>query len=416
MLEIRMPEFSADLVEADLIDWLVKPGDRVNEGDLIAEFETDKATVEFESPVSGVVRELCVEAGTRAIRVGTLLARLEGEAGADDDADERSGAATEIEPEPAVTAAETEPAPAVPESTRPAPAPDPAPPAESGSRASALARRVASLEGVDLASVEGSGVGGRIVKADVEARVAPAKESAQSEAPAATSAPTAEGELVAHSAMRRTIAARLSEAKREIPHFYLDVECEITPLLAARKRVNAEGDVKLSVNDFVLAATARALREIPAMNVSWTDEGMLHHASVDVAVAVATEGGLVTPIVRGADRLGLAGLAAQVRELAERARARKLRPAEYQGGSFAVSNLGMYGIRSVYAIVNPPHAGILGVGAGEQRPIVREGELAVGTLMRCTLSADHRAVDGAVGAEWLAAFKRLIEDPMELLL
>jgi pyruvate dehydrogenase E2 component (dihydrolipoamide acetyltransferase) len=278
---------------------------------------------------------------------------------------------------------------------------------------------------VDLSEVEGTGAAGRIVRADVERAAGTATSTARAEtspppAPAAA-AEARDGdapfELVPLTRMRRTIARRLSEAKQTVPHFYLSAECDVAPLLSVRARLNARDDgTRVSVNDFVVRALALALVEVPDANVAWTDEGIRRFGRVDVSVAVATEGGLVTPVVRGAERKGLSTIAEEVRALAARAREGKLAPADYQGGTFSVSNLGMYGIASVYPILNPPQAGILGVGAAEEKPVVRDGAIAPGRVMVCTLAADHRAVDGAVGAELLAEVKRRIEDPLTMLL
>lgn len=418
-IDIRLPEISADMKEADLLAWLVAPGDHVKQGDILVEIETDKATVELESPATGVVLEILVPAGTSGVPVGQVLARLSDEAEATE--------ATE-----AIKAKRAQPEPAA--ATQPARVPsEPEPPAVdapgSPVAATALARRLAERAGLDLAQLEGSGAGGRILKADVErglARAAaPAHEPAAAEpgAPAAAAASAepaqaslpAGGEVVPHSRMRRTIAQRLSQAKREMPHFYLSVACEVSRLLAARRRLNEQApELRVSLNDFVIRAAALALREVPEANASWGEDAILRHAGVDISVAVATEGGLVTPIVRDADCKGLAAIAAEMRDLAERARAGRLQPREYQGGSFSVSNLGMYGIESVYAIVNPPQSCILGVGAASPQPVVRDGALAVGSVMTCTLSADHRVVDGATGAKLLAAIRRRLEDPIEM--
>jgi pyruvate dehydrogenase E2 component (dihydrolipoamide acetyltransferase) len=276
--------------------------------------------------------------------------------------------------------------------------------------ATPIARRLAERSGIDLEAVTGTGSGGRIVKADVEA----ASEKAAAPLPAAGSREGA-STLVPLSRMRRTIASRLAEAKRTIPHFYLSADCEIDRLLETRARLNDE-ERRISVNDFVVRAAALALVEVPEANVSFSDEGIVRYEQVDVAVAVATEGGLIAPVVRGADRKELVELSREIRDLAARAREGTLAPREYQGGTFTVSNLGMYGVGSVYPILNPPQSCILGVGAGTKKPVVRDGELAVGTVMTLTLSADHRAVDGALGARLLAAVKRRLEDPLEMLL
>ncbi|MFZ2872160.1 2-oxo acid dehydrogenase subunit E2, partial [Zavarzinia sp.] len=295
--------------------------------------------------------------------------------------------------------------------------------------ASPLARRIAKDSGVDLAAVKGSGPHGRIVKADVEAaakapKPAPAAVAAAAAvvAPAPASKPAVfpfpEGSFtsIPNDGMRKTVAKRLTEAKSTIPHFYLTIDCELDELLALRGQLNAKSPVKISVNDFILRASALALKKVPAANATWTDEAILRHKHADVAVAVAIDGGLITPIVFNAEAKGLATIAAETKDLAERARSRKLKPVEYQGGTFSISNLGMFGIKEFAAVINPPHGAILAIGAGEKRPVVKGGALAVATVMTVTLSCDHRVVDGAVGAEFLAAFKGLIEDPMTMML
>ncbi len=446
-VEIRMPELSSSMTEADLIAWLVGPGDRVAAGDVIAEIETDKSTVELEAEVGGVVAELRVAEGTTGVEVGAVLAVLDAEEAASAPrtaappkaaAEAPVSSAAPAEPEappgepPAEAAAATSP-PAPPASVAPqaepdagetdATAPGAAPPP------TALARRVADQRGVDLAAVTGSGASGRITRDDVERAAGgagaetgpiaerggePARTARDTGASADSDAPF---ELVPLTRMRRTIARRLSEAKQTVPHFYLRTECEVGPLLAARARLNAREDgTRVSVNDFVVRALALAMVEVPDANVAWSNEGILRFSRADIAVAVATDGGLVTPVVRAADRKGLQIIADEIRDLAGRARSGQLKPDEYRGGTFSVSNLGMYGIESVYPILNPPQAGILGVGAAEERPVVRDGEITVGRLMTCTLSADHRALDGAVGAQLLEAVKRRIEDPLAMLL
>ncbi len=411
-----MPELSSDMTEADLVSWLVKPGDHVEAGELIAELETEKSTVEFESPVSGTLVEILVSEGTNGVEIGTVIALFE----PDDEAVAAAEPVPGSAPEPEAAA----PPPAPPP---PAPAPTSIPEPDSDVPATALARRVAEQSSVDLRAVTGTGRGGRIVKADVQAAAAsvaktsfPSSISSSSPTPAPASTPVrADSEIpstsVPLSRMRRTIATRLTESKQTIPHFYLSVECEIDHLLEMRARFKAQ-DRRISVNDFVVRAAALALVEVPEANVSWGEDALIRYERADVAVAVATEGGLITPVVRGADRKELETISEEVRELAARAREGKLHPREYQGGSFTVSNLGMYGIDSVYPILNPPQSCILGVGAGRQKPVVRNGEIAVGSVMICTLSADHRAVDGAVGAQLLAAVKRRLEDPLAMLL
>jgi pyruvate dehydrogenase E2 component (dihydrolipoamide acetyltransferase) len=458
-IEIRMPEVAVDMTEADLVTWLVKPGDRVAEGELIAEIETDKSTVEFESPAAGILAEILVPAGTAGVRVGEVLAILsEG----DEPRPSPGAQAPAPEPvdvvpaEPTATATSHEAVPAEAEPRARDGAAIPAEPKATAREreavpATALARRLASQGGVDLATIEGTGAGGRIVKADVEATLAgevPVAPEAEPRArdgaavPAEAAGPSQESRAAApsapstqvwetratpsddafrevpHTRMRRTIARRLSDSKRTVPHFYLRSECRIDALLALRAELNADSTdgSKLSVNDFVVRACALALQEVPEANASWGEDALILYERSDIAIAVATDGGLVTPVVRSADRMGLAPLSRAIRDLAERARAGKLMPREYQGGTFSVSNLGMYGIDGLYAIVNPPQSCILGVGAGEERPAVVDRQLGIATMMTCTLSADHRVVDGAVAARLLSGVKRRIENPLDMVL
>jgi len=454
-IEIFMPALSPTMEKGTLAKWLVKEGDTVESGDVIAEIETDKATMEVESIDDGTVAKILVGEGTDDVPVGQIIAML-AEEGEDVSAVEASAAAA---PAPAPTPeASPEPAP-VPEAADPslltglkatqqaaAPVPEAMPTPVNGQitdavagervKASPLAKRIAKQEGLDLAVVAGSGPYGRIVKRDVEAAVkagsaapaAAATAAAAAAAPAAATAVTAptygphddipfrEERL---SNMRKTIAKRLTESKTTVPHFYLTIECELDKLLAQRKELNAklaDSGVKLSVNDFIIRASALALKKVPAANVQYAGDKMYWYERADISVAVAIEGGLVTPVVRGADQKGLSEISADVKDLATRARDGKLMPEDYAGGTFSISNLGMYGIKEFGAVINPPQGAILAVGAGEQRPVVKDGALAVATVMSCTLSCDHRAIDGAVGAEFLAAFKSYIEDPITMLL
>jgi pyruvate dehydrogenase E2 component (dihydrolipoamide acetyltransferase) len=442
-INILMPALSPTMTEGTLAKWHVKEGDEVTSGDVIAEIETDKATMEVEAVDEGTVGKLLVTEGAEGVPVNQVIAVLleEGEDAAAIDtsaaavpppkADEAAAAAA---PEPA--AAPAPKAAPTPEAAQPSAAPAAAPsPRVNGERvfASPLARRMAAQAGLDIARIDGSGPHGRVVKRDIEAALAgglPA-EAAAAPAPAApvSAGPGAKQtadllgmayRLEPASKMRKTIARRLTEAKQTVPHFYLTVDCQIDALLDLRKQLNARGaetgDYKLSVNDFVIRAVALALRQVPAANASWDEEGLLYYEKADVSVAVATPNGLITPVMRDAGSKGLAEISSEMKDLAARARDGKLKPEEYQGGGFSVSNLGMYGIKDFAAIINPPQGCILAVGAGEQRPVVKEGALAVATVMSCTLSVDHRVVDGAVGAEFLAAFKRLIEDPLTMLL
>ena len=424
-IQILMPALSPTMTEGTLAKWLKGEGDSVESGDILAEIETDKATMEIEAVDEGVLGKIMIAEGSEGVPVNTVIAVLleEGEdASALDGMDAAPAAAAPSAPEPAPQAASAAPTP------QPATA-SPIPPAASAAErifASPLARRMADQAGLDLTAVGGSGPNGRIVKRDIEAALSgghPTTAPATAAVPVARPAPqpgVAYTEI-ANSTMRKVIAQRLSEAKRDIPHFYLSVDCEIDALLALRQDLNGrspdgEGAYKLSVNDFVVRAVALALRQVPAANATWTEEAILLYTTVDVSVAVATPGGLITPVLRNADTKGLAAISNEVKDLAGRARDGKLVPEEYQGGGFTISNLGMYGVKDFSAIINPPQSCILAVGAGEQRPVVHDGALAIATVMTCTLSVDHRSVDGAVGAELMAAFKRLVEEPLTMLL
>ena len=418
-INILMPALSPTMTEGNLAKWLKSEGDTVEAGEIIAEIETDKATMEVEAVDEGVLGKIVVPEGSEGVAVNAVIGVLLAEG---EDAGAIGDVPTPAEkPEPtAEPAPEAPPTPQSADETAPA-RPDPGDPGERVA-ASPLARRMAAQAGLDLSAIQGSGPKGRIVKADIEAVLAggasapsPAPASAPPSAPVA--APSAEDRTVRLSTMRRVIADRMTESKATVPHFYLTVDCEVDELLKVRREINdrIEG-AKVSVNDIVIRACALALREVPAANVSWAGEGtMTQHGSVDISVAVAVPGGLVTPIVRNADAKGLVGIAAEMKELAARAREGKLLPDEYQGGSFSISNLGMYGVRSFDAVINPPQACILAVGAAEPRPVVRDGEIVPATVMTCTLSVDHRVVDGAIGAELLGAIKRNIEYPPAML-
>jgi pyruvate dehydrogenase E2 component (dihydrolipoamide acetyltransferase) len=430
-IQILMPALSPTMTEGTLAKWLKGEGDAVVAGDILAEIETDKATMEVEAVDEGVLAKIVIAEGSEGVPVNAVIAVLL-EEGEDTSALEGMETAPEIAAPPPAPAPEATPAltPAA-APNQPASAPQTAPPAAlAGDRifASPLARRMAEQAGLDLAAVAGSGPNGRIVKRDIEAALSgglPATAPAVVPTPAPATAPAPQsGALyteVANNTMRKVIAQRLTEAKRDIPHFYLTVDCEVDALLALRKDLNGRtpegaGAYRLSVNDFVVRAVALALRQVPAANATWTDAAVLLYSAVDVAVAVATPGGLITPVVRNVDNKGLSAISNEVKDLAERARDGKLAPEEYQGGGFTISNLGMYGVKDFSAIINPPQSCILAVGAGEQRPVVHDGALAIATVMTCTLSVDHRSVDGAVGAEFLAAYKRLIEEPLTMLL
>jgi pyruvate dehydrogenase E2 component (dihydrolipoamide acetyltransferase) len=440
-INITMPALSPTMEEGNLAKWLVKEGDKVKSGDVIAEIETDKATMEVEAVDEGVIAKLLVPAGAQGVKVNAVIAILAGEG---EDASSVSAPAAAPAPAAPVAApvAGSAPAPAVAPA---AAAPTPAKAEGERTFASPLARRIAKDTGVDVAKITGSGPKGRVVKADVDAAISggTAKASAAPAVAPSAAAPAAaprgmsddqvlklfaEGsyELVAHDGMRKTIAKRLQESKQTIPHFYVSVDCELDALLALRTQLNAgapvtkteKGEVpayKLSVNDMVIKALALALRDVPDANVSGTDTNMVKHKHADVGVAVSIPGGLITPIIRAAELKTLSAISGEMKDLGTRAKARKLKPEEYQGGTTAVSNMGMMGVKNFAAVVNPPHATILAVGAGEERVVVRQGEMKVANVMTVTLSTDHRAVDGALGAELLGAFKRYIENPLSML-
>ncbi|MGT2432890.1 pyruvate dehydrogenase complex dihydrolipoamide acetyltransferase [Cupriavidus basilensis] len=406
---LRMPEVAANATQATLQAWTKNEGDTIAVGDCIAEIETDKAVVELNADSAGVLGRRLVAAG-QDVEVGAPIGVLlvNGETSVDIDALIAAAGGGAQAPEAVAASAGEAVAPsraAAPQAAR--------------IFASPLARRLAAQRGLDLAALRGSGPNGRIVKRDIEqAAAVPAPASAPAAArPAAPQAQISEAFTeVPHSNMRRTIARRLSESKSTIPHFYLTADCRMERLLALRAEINANAPRKISVNDFIVRAVAVALREVPEANVSWTDAAMRHYHQADIAVAVSTGAGLITPIVRAADTKPLSLLSTEIADLATRARASQLRPEEYQGGSFSVSNLGMFGVSGFSAIINPPQAAILAVGATQAVPVVEDGELKVGQVMRCTLSVDHRAIDGALAAKWLAAFQRLLENPLSMLI
>ncbi len=443
-IQILMPALSPTMTEGTLAKWHVKEGDEIASGDILAEIETDKATMEVEAIDEGIVGKLFVAEGAEGVPVNQVIAVLL-EEGEDASAIDAAAGAAPAAPPPA--AAEAPPPAAEAPSASPAVAPAAAPaaaPVVDGARlfASPLARRMAAQAGLDIARVSGSGPHGRVVKRDIEAALAsgsaagaPLAEAAPAVATAPAPSPASAGpgaqqmadllgmayRLEPATNMRKTIARRLTEAKQTVPHFYLTVDCELDNLLGLRKDLNARGeksgDYKLSVNDFVIRAVALALGQVPAANASWDDAGgILYYEKADVSVAVATPNGLITPVIKDAGAKGLAAISGEMKDLAGRARDGKLKPEEYQGGGFSISNLGMFGVKDFAAIINPPQGCILAVGAGEPRPVVKDGALAVATVMSCTLSVDHRVVDGAVGAQFLAAFKRLVEEPLTMLL
>jgi pyruvate dehydrogenase E2 component (dihydrolipoamide acetyltransferase) len=458
-IDILMPALSPTMEEGSLAKWHVKVGDKVSSGDVIAEIETDKATMEVEAVDDGVVEELLVPEGTENVKVNAPIARLSGEGVGSAPPAPPTAAAPPAPPSGGRADAVAEPVAKAPlpregEGDRPpgsgqgpargqAPggggALDAAPKAASGDRifASPLARRLAERAGLDLSTVKGSGPHGRIIKQDIDAAAkggAPAKAAAPTPrpeaAPHAAEAPRqvlsleqqgiAPGsyDLVPLTGMKRTVARRMADSFRDVPHFPLTIDLEIDALLAARAKINAMLEprgIKVSVNDIVIKAAAVALKREPEANASYTPEGIAMHHHADIAMAVAIEGGLITPIIRAAETKGLAEIATETKDLAERARTRKLKPEEYQGGTFSVSNLGMFGIKSFASIINEPQGAILSVGAGAKRAVVRGDQLAVATVMSVTLTCDHRVVDGAIGARFLQVFKALIEDPLTML-
>jgi pyruvate dehydrogenase E2 component (dihydrolipoamide acetyltransferase) len=446
-INILMPALSPTMEKGNLAKWLKKEGDKVKSGDVIAEIETDKATMEVEAVDEGTLAKILVPEGTQDVPVNDVIAVLAG----DGEDVKAAGAAAANKPAPKAAEA-PKPAPAPAEASAPAAAPAPvvaAPPiapsaspaqqANGGGRifSSPLARRLAKEAGIEISRIMGTGPHGRIVARDVEE----AKSGKGLKAPAAAPAPSpavapsmsdkqilalfepGSYEIVPHDGMRRTIAQRLTASIQNVPHFYLTIDCDIGKLLTAREEINKAAPTdkdkkplyKLSVNDFVIKAMAVALQKIPNCNVSWTDGGMVKHKHSDIGVAVAMPGGLITPIIRKAETKTLSTISNEMKDFAARARARKLKPEEYQGGTTAVSNLGMYGINHFTAVINPPHATILAVGTSEERPVVRGGKIEIAHIMSVTLSCDHRAIDGALGAELIGAFRQLIENPVMMM-
>jgi pyruvate dehydrogenase E2 component (dihydrolipoamide acetyltransferase) len=421
---ILMPALSPTMTEGTLSRWLKKEGEDVRAGDVIAEIETDKATMEVEAVDEGVLGKILVADGTEGVKVNEPIAIL---------VEQGEAVPTAA---PAAAPAPAKPAPAAPQQTAAQPAaPPPATPGGNGHDTaqderifvSPLARRMAKQAGIDLAALKGSGPNGRIVKADIEGALQKAPPAApRPAAPAPATRPTAAvaapHTLVPHSSIRKVIARRLTEAKSTIPHFYVSMDVEIDAMIRLMNELNAKSpkegpDVYLiTINDLVIKASAATLRRVPAVNAAWTDEGMALFEDVDISIAVAIPDGLITPIVRRADQKGLATISREMKDLAGRARGGKLKPEEFQGGGFSISNMGMFGVTEFAAIINPPQAAILAVAAGQKRPVVKNDSLAVATVMTCTLSVDHRVVDGALGARWLREFKRIVEDPLSLLL
>jgi len=422
---IEMPALSAGMEQGTIARWLKAVGDTIAVGEVIAEIETDKATMELEAEQAGTIgRILAGDGATVAVGAPIALLLAEGELVADLGTDAGSGAK---DPPPAAPApAPVAAAPSVDPAEKPAAAVAAEPAADGAALrrtpSSPLARRLAREQGLEIEGLHGSGPRGRVVRLDIEAAAAAQPEPPRAAAAAEPAPPPRPVNQpfveIPLTSMRRVIARRLAESKATVPHFYLEVDCEIDALLELRARLNAEGEgqYRLSVNDFVIKAAALALRQVPEANTAWTEDAILQFEDVDISVAVATDGGLLTPIVRQADTAALSGISARVKTLAERARAGQLQPAEYQGGSFTISNLGMFGVRAFAAIINPPQSCILAVGAAESRPVVKGGACVPATIMSCTLSVDHRAVDGAVGARFLSAFKALIEQPLRVVL
>ena len=446
-INILMPALSPTMEKGNLAKWLKKEGDKVKSGDVIAEIETDKATMEVEAVDEGTIAKIVVAEGTQDVPVNDVIAVLAG-----DGEDVKAAGSAAAAPKPAAPVpAAAKPAPATEKAPPPAAAPAPAMVAAAAPKAvaapqmnghdrifsSPLARRLAKEAGIELGRIAGTGPHGRVIARDVEEAKSGKGLKAPAAAPAAAPsiAPSMSDqqvralfedgsyEVVPHDGMRRTIAQRLTASVQTIPHFYLTMDCDIGKLVAAREEINKAAPTdkdkkplyKLSVNDFVIKAMAVALQRIPNCNVSWTDGGMLKHKHSDVGVAVAMPGGLITPIIRKAETKSLSTISSEMKDYAARARARKLKPDEYQGGTTAVSNLGMYGIKDFTAVINPPHATILAVGTSEERPVVRGGKIEIATIMSVTLSCDHRAIDGALGAELIGAFKKLIENPVMMM-
>ena len=446
---ILMPALSPTMTEGTLARWLVKEGDEVSSGDVMAEIETDKATMEVEAVDEGTIGKIIVPDGTENVAVNSVIAILLEEGESADDIDVEA-AKSDAPPAPSGDGDSGGEKEAPKEEAAPAPAPSPAPsaapapaPSSGGGRifASPLAKRMAKQAGLDLAAIKGSGPHGRIIKVDIEAAMkggAPkAAEAAAPGAAAPAAAPSAapagsgvlsaddpifgmlpEAEKIPHSNMRKTIAKRLTESARDVPHFNVLADVEIDKLMAMRKELNEKdgADYKISVNDFIMKAAAIALTRVPEVNVAFTDSAILQFKQVDMAMAVAIDGGLITPIIKDCASKGLATISREAKELAGKARDGKLKPEEYQGGTFSVSNLGMFGVKSFNSIINSPQGGILSVGAGEERPVVKDGALAVATVVTLSLAVDHRCIDGAAGAAFMKELKALIEDPITLVL
>ena len=417
-IEILMPALSPTMTEGKIARWLKKEGDTVSNGDVLAEIETDKATMEVEAIEDGIFGRILVPEGTEGVAVNTPIAIMveEGEAvpaaAATAPAPAPGNAAVAAVAPPAATASVAAPPAATQQATRPT----------NRVVASPLARRIAAAKNVDLSTIKGTGPNGRIVKRDVEAAGKPGNIASQISAPEGTAPQAAASRTVPHSTMRKVIARRLSESKATIPHFYVSMDVELDALMALRSQLNAlshdEGPdaFKLSVNDMLIKAAAIALKQVPEVNASFTEDAMILHADADISVAVSLDEGLITPIVRAADRKSLKQISQEAKSLVSRARAGKLKPEEFQGGTFSISNMGMFGVKEFAAIVNPPQAAILAIAAGKRQPVVSGDEIRIATVMTVTLSVDHRAVDGALAAKWLSAFRSIVQAPLALVL
>ena len=421
-IAIKMPALSPTMEEGTLTKWLVKVGDKVAAGDIMAEIETDKATMEFEAVDEGTIADIAVAEGTEGVKVGTVIATL-AEEGEDPKNVKAAGGAPAAAPAPAPAAAAQAPTPTPAPGAAPAPTPAPSPPAASGDRviASPLAKRIAAEKGISLAGVQGSGPHGRIVKADVEGAkpgaAAPAAAVPTGAAPAAAQPGEIPHEVEKLSGMRKTIARRLTESKQTIPHIYLTVDIQLDKLLKLRAEINdalASQGVKVSVNDMLIKALAKALLAVPVCNVQFAGDNLLKFSRADISVAVSIPGGLITPIIVDAGTKTISAISTEMKDLAERAREHKLQPHEYQGGTASLSNMGMFGIKQFEAVINPPQAMIMAIGSGEKRPYVVDGALSVATVMSATGSFDHRAIDGADGAQLMKVFKELCEKPLGL--
>jgi len=433
-IELKMPALSPTMEEGTLAKWLVKEGDDVRSGDLLAEIETDKATMEFEAVDEGRIAKLVVAEGTEGVKVGAVIALIESE----DEEGVPATPAPKVEKAPAPAPADAAPKPSLAPAPEAAARPNVPQPSSSRVKASPLARRLAAAQGLDLGTVHGTGPGGRIVKADLEgasaaapAAATPATPTAALSQPSPATAPAAPAaaphapaadetphEVVKLSNMRKVIARRLSESMQQSPHIYLTVDIQLDALLKMRGQLNASLEprgVKLSVNDLLIKALAVALMEVPDCNVSFGGDNLIRYKRADISVAVAIPGGLITPIIRGADSKGVAAIATEAKDLAQRAKDGKLLPSEYQGGTASISNMGMFGIKQFTAVINPPQAMIMAIGSGEKRPYVVDDALSTATIMTATGSFDHRAIDGAVGAQLMQAFKRLVENPLGML-